>query len=320
MPTFADILGQAQAVDVLQRAATGNRVAGAYLFAGPEGVGKATCAVVLAAALNCETAPGIGCHDVARCSSCHKFQQNLHPDLIRLEPDGQFIKIDQVRAVEELLSFPPHEGRHRLVLIDGADRLNANAANALLKSVEEPRPRTLFVLVSAAAHRVTATLVSRCQRVRFVPLEPEVVLTILARQETEADEAQLQAAASYCEGSAGRALKLLEGDQFAALEQLVEGIMEAAGGDRTTQIFDLALEAGKDRGVINGALDLLRIRLRSALLGQGAISPGPTPSTNSVLGQLHAVDEAQAAVRGNVHATLALENLVLSMRECGARK
>ncbi len=321
MPAFSDILGQPQAVDVLQRAAAGNRVAGAYLFAGPEGVGKATCAMVLAAALNCETAPGVGCHDVERCSSCHKFQQDLHPDLVRLEPDGQFIKIAQVRAVEELLAFPPHEGRHRLVLIDGADRLNTNAANALLKSVEEPRPRTLFVLVSSAAHRVTPTLVSRCQRVRFVPLEPDAVSAILARQDVEADEAQLQAVARYCEGSAGRALRLLEGDQFATLEQLVQGLVQAAAGDRTVQIFDVAVEAGRDRQVIVDALDLLRVRLRDALLGQ---TPGagaePEMSTNAVLGQLQAVDETQAAVRGNVHPTLALENLVLSMRECSARK
>ena len=317
MPTFTDILGQPQAVDVLQRAATGDRVAGAYLFSGPEGVGKATCARVLAAALNCETVPGLGCHDTERCSSCHKFLQGTHPDLIQLSPDGQFIKIDQVRALEELLSFAPHEGRHRLVLIDGADRLNTNAANALLKSVEEPRPRTLFVLVSSAAHRVTATLVSRCQRVRFVPLEQEVVLSILAGKELEADEAQLQAAASYCEGSAGRALRLLEGDQFATLERLVDGLVEASRGDRTTQIFDVALEAGRERQVINDALDLLRIRLRDALLGRG---DGPALSTDAALGQLHAVDEAQAAVRGNVHATLALENLMLKMRECRARK
>lgn len=321
MPTFSDILGQPQAVDVLQRAAEGNRVAGAYLFAGPEGVGKATCAMVLAAALNCETAPGKGCHDQKRCSSCHKFQQNLHPDLVRLEPDGQFIKIAQVRAVEELLSFPPHEGRHRMVLIDGADRLNTNAANALLKSVEEPRPRTLFVLVSSAAHRVTPTLVSRCQRIRFVPLEPEAILAVLARQDVDAGEAQMQAAAGYCEGSAGRALHLLDGDQFANLEQLVHGLVEATTGGSVVQIFDVALEAGRDRKVITDALDLLRIRLRDALLGQAPGSRGePELSVGAALGQLQAVDEAQAAVRGNVHPTLALENLVLSMRECGARK
>ena len=321
MPTFSDILGQPQAVDVLQRAAEGNRLAGAYLFAGPEGVGKATCAKVLAAALNCETAPGVGCHDPDRCSSCHKFQQDLHPDLVRLIPEKQYIKIDQVRAVEELLAFPPHEGRHRLVLIDGADRLNTNAANALLKSVEEPRPRTLFVLVTAAAHRVTPTLVSRCQRVRFVPLERDVVLSILSRQEeVDADEAQMQAAAGYCEGSAGRALRLLDGEQFATLEQMVEGLVEAARGDRAVQVFDLALEAGRDRQVITDALDLLRLRLRDALLGQTPGDDGSHLSVDAILGQLQAVDEAQSAVRGNVHATLALENLVLSMRECGARK
>ena len=316
MPSFPDILGQPQAIDVLRRAATGNRVASAYLFAGPEGVGKAATATALAAALNCETAPGEGCDGLA-CTSCHKFGEQLHPDLIRLEPDGQYIKIAQVRAVEELLAFAPHEGRHRLVLIDGADRLNVNAANALLKSVEEPRPRTLFVLVSAAPHRVTPTLVSRCQRVRFVPLEPDHVREVIRRQSPEADEQQVQAAVDYSEGSAGRALHLLEGDQFASLHQLVESLVEAARGDTVVELFDTALAAGRERQVVGEAMDLLRIRLRDLLL-RGCLEqqqPDDGPSTGAVLGQLRAVDEAQAAVRGNVHPTLVLENLILSMRE-----
>lgn len=330
-PQFADIEGQPQAVEVLRRAAGGNRMAHAYLFAGPLGVGKATSARIMAAALNCENTPGEGCRDPG-CDSCHKFEHGHHPDLIVLRAEGMYIKIDQVRAVEEMLSFAPHEGRHRMVLIDGADQLNTNAANALLKSVEEPRPRTMFVLSSAAPHRVTPTLVSRCQRVRFVPLPTDVVLRLLKRH-SEASDEECQAAAALAEGSVQRAMRLLEGDQISSLNELVGDLVQAAQGNSATAIFDAAAGGGRDRQVISDSLDLLRIQLRDLLLiKEGAAAPPVTPGADqlrqraqelplgAILGQLRAVDEAQAAVRGNVHPALALENLVLSMRECETRR
>ncbi len=327
MPSLNDILGQEQPLLVLRRAVAAEKVAQAYLFAGPEGVGKATCAVALAAALNCESAPGIGC-DV--CTSCDKIAAGHHPDLIRLQPDKTFIKIDQVRQLEQRLSFPPHEGRHRLVLIDGADRLNLNAANALLKSVEEPRPRTLFVLVASAPHLVAPTLVSRCQRVRFAPLETEVVEQVVNLHDHGAGPEEVHAAVELSEGSAKRALRLLEGEQIAFIRKTVEALLHAARSQEAVKIFETAADAGRDREMIGETLDVVRVWLRDLLLCREGLDEGRVVNSDrleelrreaeghsliSLLRQLRAVDEAQAALRGNVHATLVMENLCLGMRQ-----
>jgi len=328
MPRLSEILGQAQATDVLHRAVRAGKLAHAYLFTGPEGVGKATCARHLAAALNCETTPGEGC-DGARCVSCHKVSAGLHPDLLHIEPDGAYIKIGQVRAIEEQLAFAPHEGRYRLVLIDGADLLNINAANALLKSVEEPRPRTLFVLVAAAGHRVAPTLVSRCQRLRFVPLAPELVLEVIGRL-SDAPEPDRRAAAALAEGSPKRAMRLLQGEQMTFIQQTVGALLRAAASREPLEMFETAAAAGKDRQLLAEVLDVLRVWLRDLLLWREGLAEGRAVNVDqleglregaarlprvAVLAQLRAVNAAQAALRGNVNPTLALEHLVLEMRQ-----
>ena len=170
---------------------------------GPAGVGKGTTALALASAVNCRTLPGDGCDT---CDDCRKIEQRQHPDLIVLSPDGAFIKIDQVRQLEQYTAVAPYEAPMRVIVIDQADALHPSAANALLKSVEEPRPDTLFVLVTAAAHRVIPTLISRCQRVRFSPLTTDQVRQILASaDDLEQDSATLRWAAEVSEGSPGRA-------------------------------------------------------------------------------------------------------------------
>src|SRR5206468_11280591 len=120
-----------------------DKVASAYLFEGMVGVGKATTALALAQALNCERAPGQGC---GACDPCRKIESGLHPDVVRVEPDGQFIKIAQVRQVTARAAYRPHEGRARVVILDPADAMNLEAANALLKTLEEPPADIHFVL------------------------------------------------------------------------------------------------------------------------------------------------------------------------------
>ena len=172
MSQLSEIVGQDGAIQTLRRALDANRLAQAFLFSGPEGVGKATSARALACALNCLDHQGEGC---SSCSSCGRIDQEQHPDVIQIRPDGAAIKIDQVRQLESHLGFAPHEGRHRLVLDRSGRSPQPQRGQRPAQVGGGAAARTLFVLVASAAHLVAPTLVSRCQRVRFAPLETSVV-------------------------------------------------------------------------------------------------------------------------------------------------
>jgi DNA polymerase-3 subunit delta' len=174
MPGFGDIRGQDRAVWRLRQAVATGRLAHAYLFSGPPGSGKVATALALAAAASCESAPGEGC---STCGSCQKVARGIHPDVLTLRPEGAaaIIPIETIR--QEVLAragLGPHEGRARFILVEEATWLPGPSANALLKILEEPPQRTHFVLCTTAPHQLLPTLRSRCQRIGFAQVPPDV--------------------------------------------------------------------------------------------------------------------------------------------------
>jgi len=169
VPILGQIRGQPRVVELLRRAMAQDRVPHAYLFTGPPGAGKYTTALALAAAMNCERAPGEGC---GACGPCERIAAGVHPDVQTLERQGpsQTIPIEVIRKqVIPALGLPPHEGRARLYLIEEATSLLDPAANALLKTLEEPPARTHFILCTGSPGELLPTIRSRCQRIIFQP-------------------------------------------------------------------------------------------------------------------------------------------------------
>src|SRR5262249_24546682 len=135
------------------------------IFAGPQGVGKRLTAVALAQALNCEQG---GC---GACPVCARIARGVHADVLVVEPgDSGTIKVDQVREAIDRTAYRPFEGRRRVVIVDEADALVPEAQNALLRTLEEPPPASVFVLIPARPEMLLPTVRSRCQRLRFGPL------------------------------------------------------------------------------------------------------------------------------------------------------
>ena len=316
MITFSNTVGHQRPLNQLARAIEGGKLAHAYLFSGPEGVGKRSIAEGLCAALNCAVAPARGC---GTCATCERLSHGTYSDLIVLSPDGAFIKIDQVRALEGRLAFAPHEGRYRVIVIDGAERLNPSAANALLKSVEEPRPGTLFVLVSAAEHKVMPTLVSRCQRLRFAPLSSAEVDHVLRQLAPDNDEAERAHSAQMAEGSPGRALALLGDASHAAASTIYRGLVAASGGQSATQVFAAVSEMGKDREQLRQALNLMRAHLRdelvSASMSADASAADGALGARALLRKIHALQQADGELANNVNPALALENFIFRLQQ-----
>lgn len=223
MSGFADIIGQQRPIDVLRQAMRSGKVAHAYLFAGAPGVGKATTARVFAAALNCQSLPDDAC---GTCISCHKMAEGNHPDYFEIarEADKKNITIDKIREAIKQTQYRPYEGRYKVFLIDGAEQMTIEAANALLKTLEEPTAQTVFILVTPAPHQLPSTVVSRCQTLRFNAIE-QTQVSQWAQMNLGMDEQDADLAAALAEGSLGRAetldLGALRETRLALFESLV---------------------------------------------------------------------------------------------------
>lgn len=196
---FAHILGQDQAIRLLQKALSTQRLAHAYLFYGPSGVGKKLTAMTFIRALFCTSHYTDPCE---ACPTCHKITASNHPDVLLISPDGTSIRIDMIRTVQQRLGYKPYENRYTTILIDGAEFLTPPAANALLKTLEEPPEQALFILVTGKKDALPLTIISRCQQIAFRPLAAEHIRTILQHHGMDAATASL--AATLAEGCLDR--------------------------------------------------------------------------------------------------------------------
>jgi len=221
--SFDSILGQERALTRLREMIVRERIPSALLFLGPHGVGKRTTALALAQALNCGVRPGEGC---GACPGCRKIAVLVHSDVDVISPDGQSIKIDQIRAVTDRLSLIPFEARKRVIVIHQAERLNVAAANAFLKTLEEPPQDSLIVLTASDASLLPETIVSRCMPLHFSPLPPGIVRELLSR-DTGLSSEEAEFALRHSQGrlrpelrqGAGK-LMLLREDVLASMERL----------------------------------------------------------------------------------------------------
>jgi DNA polymerase-3 subunit delta' len=216
------------------------RIASAYLFTGSEGIGKATTALAFALMLNCED-PGDD-DACTRCESCRKIVDGNHPDVLLIEPEkeGRAIKIGQIREIERQLGFSPVSANYRVMIIDPAERMTDEAANAFLKTLEEPPPRNVFILTARDPGDLLPTIVSRCQQVPFKPLAPGYIADFLAR-ELGVDPERARLVARLSEGSLGRAQKLANDEVFEERKQWLERLSGVIGGPLDA-LLDLAQE------------------------------------------------------------------------------
>ena len=203
---FAEIIGQKNQLDILRLALANNRLHHAYLFTGPEGVGKRTTALALAKALHCTEKSGDFC---GRCAECARVMARNHPDVRVIErlANKKEISIQQIRDMEKELRYRSFSGGRKIAIIDPATLLNPASQNALLKTLEEPPPDSLLILIAASAGALLPTLRSRCLQLSFGPLPRQLIAGfLLSEKRVKPEEAELLAALSM--GSLGAALEM----------------------------------------------------------------------------------------------------------------
>jgi len=339
-----EIVGQSKVVSLLQHSLEKQATAHAYLLVGPRHVGKMTLARDLAKALNCTAAePPCG-----ECDSCQKIARGKHADVQVIglgsndngtaETRSQAeISIEQIRELQHSANLPPFEGKHKAFIIDQAELLSHEAANCLLKTLEEPSPRVVFLLMTTNEKLLPATVISRCQRLELSPLTAtEVETALTTRWGTVPDKARLLA--RLCHGCLGWAItangddSLLQ-DRTNQLEKLL-GIIDADNEGRFDHASQLATQFTQNRDGFPRVIelwldwwrDLLLIKVdRTDLvtnvdLLDNLTSRAQDYTLHQIRRVIDSIQTTRDQLKQNVNPRLALEVLMLSIPEKEAVK
>jgi len=231
---FDEICGQDDAISFLRNAVTKERFGHAYLFAGPEGVGKCCTAIALAHALLCEDRKKLGC---VSCKSCLSIGTGTHPNFMILTPQlgTKSLIVAQVREAQRFLGMKAAGSTRKVVIIDQAHALTLQAQSALLKLLEDPPENSILLLVATTAAGFSAPFLSRCQQVRFMGLSIEQVETIV-EEATDLDRETANLVARYARGSIGKALQL----HAPTLEEELQSIANLLGDLRSPSFTRLS--------------------------------------------------------------------------------
>ncbi len=174
--SLSKVLGQERAVRLLLNTLKTGRIPSAMLFSGEPGIGKKYTALNFAKALNCLTNELDSCDS---CPSCKKIDSGTHPDVLLLKPERGEIRIDDIRSIEEALSFRPFEGRRKVVIVDDSEKMNQSASNAFLKTLEEPPSGSIIIMITSSPDSLPSTIRSRCCRINFSPIPEKDVEGIM---------------------------------------------------------------------------------------------------------------------------------------------
>ena len=260
-PALNRVVGHGPVLARLKAAMNSGRLGHAHLFSGPVGVGKGTVATALAQALFCRQPETPGPSGCGFCPPCLKMAAGHHSDLMRLavESNRTRIRVEQVRTLSGFLALTPLESAWKIAIIDGAEWMNEAAANALLKTLEEPPSQSLLILVAHHPGHLLATIRSRCRQTRFSSLCSGDLKQILSRL-TTVDAATLELAAELAPGNVTQALKYCS-DLFPEWRQRFFTDMQGLGKGRLDQLFAVAEHWG-DVERFPAALVFLKIWLR----------------------------------------------------------
>lgn len=311
MSMWQGILGHDSAVEQFRQSLAHGRLASSYLFLGPSGVGKRAFALKLAQTLLCQTREAAELDPCGECEACQLAEAHNHPDLDLIQlPEGKrrlpvelFLGDRDHRNQEGLchnISLRPMMGRRRVAIVDDADHFTIESSNCLLKTLEEPPPGALLILLATSRSRLLPTILSRVQVVRFEPLPTEVLEQLLVEQQIAADPQQAIALATHCQGSLDRGRELADPDWW----ELQQGLLPQLAPSKfdsirlAARINEFVSQAGKEanarrqrlRAVFQMVAAHFRELLRHVCLDQ---SDGLSPDSTMARQMLELGDFAQ---------------------------
>lgn len=323
-----EIIGQQREIAALRKLLITHSVAHAFLFCGPEGIGKRQVAQILAQTLLCDHQQGEPCES---CDSCRAFRSGSHPDFFLVTPDGASIKIDQIRALQQEAALRPRFRQGRVFIIDEAEKMTQQAQNSLLKLLEEPPEGLVFILVASATQNLLKTIFSRCQQIRFtVPAQAELTAALVERGWPEA---KAIAASRLSQGQVSTALGLLTDDQLLLRQTTAKWLAEfssltaAKGLEHAAKILEILPSDQREKFFVYGKMllrDLLLEKLcDDSIVQQLAVNREQTDfyvrgrawTETMILQAVDCLNEAETALNRNGNPRIVFEFLTLALRE-----
>ena len=321
------VLGQDKILALLERSIEEDTIAHAYLLVGPHHVGKKTLAINLAQALNCNAhKPPCG-----QCRSCRRILDHKHADVTSVGLDSRTeIGIDDIRELQKLANLPPYEGKCKVFIIDDAEYLSTEAANSLLKILEEPPPKVVWLLLAAEERRLLPTIVSRCQRLELKPL-PLMQLQNILTNSYNVDLAKAEFLAHLCHGCLGWALSALADDdilkQRAQRVTMFSSLASASLQQRFAYAQEIATQFSQNRRSVAEIIEIWLSWWRDLMLIKGGCKEAiinvdyevalekqaKSLSLNEIKQFLANLRSLREEISKNVNPRLAFESLMLNM-------
>ncbi|MDD6932338.1 MAG: DNA polymerase III subunit delta' [Eubacteriales bacterium] len=293
------------------RSVKAGRIAHAFLLSGPHGTGKRTCANYLTQTILCAS-PQAPC---GQCPACKKVLAGLHPDVHVVGEEEKSISVDTIRALRDQLALRPFEADRHIALIPRADRMTAQAQNALLKTLEEPAGGNVFFLLTDQPGAMLPTIVSRCRRLRFSPVSVEACAEILAEKGVEPGRARL--AAACAQGAVGRALEIAGDEDYLPLREKALSSLKALSGGKAGVARAISF-LGEGKSAAARApewLEILEVVARDLMARENGGTPYGDTGDLKLDGRalLLGVMETRKLAASNVSFLAALEKMYLAL-------
>lgn len=320
--SFDKLFGNSRIKAWLTKNLLSDSLPSSIIFYGPDGVGKTTFARELAKAVNCRQ-PVFGWNPCDRCSSCARIDASIFADVTTIFPDGQFIKVDQIRRLVDEAYFRPFEGRRRVYIVANSERLREQAANALLKTLEEPPATSIIILITSSIDTLLPTIKSRAVKLAFAPLDESEMWSYL--RETGRPDADNRLLVSMSFGSPGRALEI-DLSVYKERRQELLDLLHHLLVKRNRMLLIKAAEAlGKrEREEFLSFMSILKSLLRDVILislgtsdlvvNQDIVSSLTAFANNSVCLKLFKeIELMEVNLQRNINRQLVLEKTLLSI-------
>lgn len=325
---FQDVLGHENLIEHLQSAIAMGKVSHAYILDGEKGSGKNFLADIFAAALQCEEK---GTSPCGKCTSCRQAEGKNHPDIIRITHEKpNIISVDDIR--QQLcgdIMIKPYKGPYKIYIVDEAEKLNVQAQNALLKTIEEPPAYAVILLLTTNAESFLPTILSRCVTLHLKPVKDSVVRKYLMEQ-VQVPDYQADICAAFAQGNIGKAKRLAMSEEFGQMKEHAVHLVKYIQDMDISELINSMHKITEFKTDISDYLDLLMVWYRDVLLYKATWNPSSIvfsdeltiiekmASRSSYEGIeliLKALDKAKLRLNANVNFDLTMELLLLTMKE-----